>query len=713
VTTVHERAAVCTVCQVHAESTFRVEGMDCHEEVALIARRLKRLSGLEAFSADVIAGRLHVQYDAARLTAGNISAAVADTGMRAWLEHEEPHLSSTSQTRFLVLVASGVSLAAAIVAGWFGFPIASRVFALTTVATGGAFPVARAWRAVRYSALDMNVLMTIAVVGAMVIGQWSEAATVVFLFAIAQHLESRSMDRARNAIRALMDLTPPDAAVVRNGTEMRVPVDQIVLGERLRVRPGEKIPLDGRVVAGASDVNQAPITGESLPVDKRPGDDVFAGTINGHGAMEVEATRLARDTTLARIIHLVESAQAERAPAQAFVDRFARVYTPVVIVFAALVAVVPPLLGWGTAMTWIYRGLVLLVIACPCALVIATPVALVSALAAAARHGVLIKGGLHLERLATVQGVAFDKTGTLTRGLPDVVDIIPVAGEAAESVLRLAASVEQSSEHPIAAAIMRAAAARSIRPAACANFRARPGLGALADVDRQQVLVGSAVMMADSQVDLAALADALDGQAALGRTVVVVARATRAIGLIALADTPRSQAHDMIELLTHAGLSRVAMLTGDSPAAALAIAKEVGIREVRASLLPADKVEAVKELRRQWGSLAMVGDGVNDAPALAAADVGIAMGAAGSDVALETADVALMGDDLVKLPFAIRLSRAALRTVRFNIAAALLLKLAFLGLAVGGYTSLWLAIVADTGMSLVVIANGLRLLRTT
>ena len=711
-TTVRERAA-CTVCEVHAESTFRVEGMDCHEEVALIARRLKRLSGLEAFSADVIAGRLHVQYDAARLTAGSISAAVADTGMRAWLEHEEPHLSSTSQTRFLLLIASGVALAAAILAGWLGWPIASRVLALTTVVTGGASPVARAWRALRYSALDMNVLMTIAVVGAIAIGQWSEAATVVFLFALAQHLESRSMDSARNAIRALMDLTPPDAAVVRNGTEMRVPVDQVVLGERLRVRPGEKVPLDGRVVAGASDVNQAPITGESLPVDKRPGDEVFAGTINGHGAIEMEATRLVRDTTLARIIHLVESAQAERAPAQAFVDRFARVYTPAVIALAAVVALVPPLLGWGPAVTWIYRGLVLLVIACPCALVIATPVALVSALAAAARHGVLIKGGLHLERLATVQGVAFDKTGTLTRGTPEVVEVIPVRGEVSDTVVRLAASVEQSSEHPIATAIMRAAGARGIGASASSDFRARPGLGAVAHVDQDQVLVGSARLMQESGIDLAPLTPVLDTQAALGRTVVVVARAARVAGLIALADVPRVRARDMVDLLAQAGLGQVAMLTGDSPAAAHAIAREVGIGDVRASLLPADKVEAVKDLRRRWGSLAMVGDGVNDAPALAAADVGIAIGAAASDVALETADVALMSDDLVKLPFAIRLSRATVRTVRFNIAAALLLKLAFLALAVGGYTSLWLAIVADTGMSLVVIANGLRLLRTT
>ena len=380
-------AATCTVCEVHAESVFRVEGLDCHEEVALIERRFKHLAGLESYSADVVGGRLRVQYDAARLSTSAIVGAVADTGMRAWLEHEEPRGAGAVDRRRWFVVASGVGLSAAMIASTFGWDMAARGVALATIVVGGVPSVRRAWNAVRLRTFDMHVLMTIAVVGAMAIGEWLEGATVVFLFGLAQYLESRSMDRARHAIRALMDLTPPEASVIRAGEEHRIAADDVRVGERVRVRPGEKLPLDGRVVAGLSDVNQAPITGESLPVDKGVGDEVFAGSINGHGALEITTTRLRRDTTLARIVHLVETAQAERAPSQAFVDRFARIYTPAVIVLAAAVAVVPPFAGWGDGAVWLYRALVLLVIACPCALVIATPVAVVSALAAGARRG--------------------------------------------------------------------------------------------------------------------------------------------------------------------------------------------------------------------------------------------------------------------------------------------------------------------------------------
>ena len=414
----------CTVCEVHAESVFKVEGLDCHEEVTLIERRFKHLAGLETFSADVVAGRLRVQYDAARLSTSAIVGAVADTGMRAWLEHEEPRGTGAGDRRHWMLAASGASLALAMVAHVAGAPQLAQATALLTIVSGGVPSVRRAWNALRLHTFDMHVLMTVAVIGAIAIGEWLEGATVVFLFGLAQFLESRSMARARNAIRALMDLSPAEATVVRDGVELRVPADDARIGDHVRVRPGEKLPLDGRVVSGESDVNQAPITGESLPVDKRHGDDVFAGSINGHGALEFVATTLRRDTTLARIIHLVEAAQAERAPSQTFVDRFARTYTPAVMVLAALVAIVPPLAGWGDWSPWLYRALVLLVIACPCALVIATPVAIVSALAAGARRGVLIKGGAHLERLAGVRSLAFDKTGTLTHGTPVVTDVI-------------------------------------------------------------------------------------------------------------------------------------------------------------------------------------------------------------------------------------------------------------------------------------------------
>jgi Cd2+/Zn2+-exporting ATPase len=704
--------ATCAVCEIHAESTFRVEGLDCHEEVALIERRFKHLDGLESFTADVVAGRIRVQHDAAKLSTSAIVGAVADAGMRAWLEHEEPQDSRTVDRRRVVLVASGVSLGASLVASTAGLIPVAQALALLTIASGGIQPVRRAFSALKLRTFDMHVLMTVAVIGALAIGEWLEGATVVFLFALAQYLESRSMDRARRAIRALMDLTPQTASVLRSSDEQRVAAESVRVGERIRVRPGEKLPLDGRVVAGDSDVNQAPITGESLPAEKRPGDEVFAGSINGHGALEVETTRLARDTTLARIIHLVETAQAQRAPSQSFVDRFARVYTPAVIALAVVVALVPPLAGWGLWAEWFYRALVLLVIACPCALVIATPVAVVSALAGGARRGVLIKGGLYLERLAAVRAVAFDKTGTLTYGRPAVAEVIPVEGHSADDVLRLGAAVNRHSEHPVGRAIAREAEQRGVTAPPVLAFRVLPGLGAVAEVDGREVLVGSRRLMADRGVPLDGFAASLTAAQALGATPTLVACDGRPVGVIALADVPREAARDVVDLMRTAGVRHVEMLTGDGAGAAGRIGAIVGVSAVRAELLPADKVAAVRDLQRDWRTVAMVGDGINDAPALAAADVGIVMGAAGSDAALETADVALMGDELARLPYALRLGRATMRTIQVNIAIALVVKLAFLVLAVAGVTSLWLAILADTGTSLLVIANGLRLLGT-
>jgi len=424
----------CTVCELHAESTFKIEGMDCREEVAVLERRFKNLAGLERFSADLMGQRLHVQYDAAKLSAASIADAVADTGMRAWLEHEEPVVGSDRQVkaRQRLVLTSGVLLGLGFGLEMFGSAESAIARTLMiglfagSLAAGVAVTLRKAWSAIKVGALDINVLMLVAAAGAVLLGQWSEAATVVFLFALAQALEARTLDRARSAIRALMDLTPSDALVRDASGERRVDVEQIAPGATIIVRPGEKIPLDGQVTAGQSAVNQAPVTGESLPVDKQPGDDVFAGTINGRGALDIRVTRHRRDTTLARIIHLVERAQAQRAPAQALVERFARVYTPAVLLLAAAVAIVPPLAFHQNWHDWIYRGLVLLVVSCPCALVISTPVSIVAALAAAARQGVLIKGGMHLERTSRVRCIAFDKTGTLTRGVLEVVKVVPL-----------------------------------------------------------------------------------------------------------------------------------------------------------------------------------------------------------------------------------------------------------------------------------------------
>ena len=632
--------------------------------------------------------------------------------MRAWLEHEQPHVAGASTLRFRLLALSGLFVAFGLVLDWTAYVRIAPVAFVAAIAAGGIYPGRRAWAAVKTRALDINALMAVAVAGAIAIGQWSEAATVVFLFAFAQYLESRSMDRARHAIRALMDLAPPDALVVRATGDVRMPIADVAVGDVVRLRPGDKVPLDGVVLDGASDVNQAPITGESLPVDKHPGDELFAGSINGRGALSLRVTHGARDTMLARVIHLVERAQSERAPSQHFVDRFAQIYTPAVLVLAVVIAVIPPLAGAGTWLDWVYRALVLLVISCPCALVISTPVAIVSALAAAARHGLLVKGGAHLERLATIRVIALDKTGTLTKGEPVVVGVESLDGSLPRDVLALAASVEAHSSHPVARAIVAHAHATGVVARQARAAADLPGRGCEADVDGRHVVAGNARLLSERGLMTPEIEERLRPLAAEGRTAVAVAYDGLVRGLIELTDRPRPAARDIVDLIRAHGISHVAMLSGDGAGPARAIADAVGITDVHSDLLPADKVTAIAALRARHGAVAMVGDGVNDAPALAAADLGIAMGVAGSDAALETADVALMGDDLAKIPYALRLSRATLRNVRTNIAVSVVLKAVFLVLAVTGHATLWMAIVADTGASLLVVANGLRLLRT-
>jgi Cd2+/Zn2+-exporting ATPase len=533
----------------------------------------------------------------------------------------------------------------------------------------------------------------------------------VFLFSLAQWLEVRTLERARQAIRALIDLAPRQALVRRGGAEVVLAIGEIRTGDEVIVRPGDKIPVDGVVAAGHSDVNESPITGESLPIDKARGDDVFAGTINGRGALEVSVTRVGRDTRLARITHLVEDAQTRRAPVQTFVDRFARIYTPAVIVLAVIVAAVPPLLFGADTATWLYRALVLLVISCPCALVISTPVSIVSALSAAARNGVLIKGGAYLEALSGIRTVAFDKTGTLTTGQLQVTDVIPMPGQTGDDVLRYAAAVELRSEHPVARAIVAHAAARIADLPRVAHFASAPGLGAEGEVADARVLVGNATLLARRQIRPPDFTDLARLRAA-GKSPVFVAVNGSVIGAIAVADRQREAAREAIELLRSHGITRVVMLTGDHPETARAVAEALAVDEHHAALLPDQKHALIQTLRRESGPVMMVGDGVNDAPALAAADVGVAMGAAGSDVALETADVALMSDELLKLPYALRLARATLRNVKTNVVVSLVLKAAFLVLAIAGAATLWMAVLADTGASVIVVANALRLLRT-
>ena len=633
-------------------------------------------------------------------------------------EAETAAAAAARRRRLWLVLASAVAMSAGAALFWSGLETASLVPFLVTIALSGREPALRAWKSAGRRVLDINVLMIIAVVGACVLGDWFEAAAVVWLFGIAQWLEAQSMDRARHAVRALMTEAPTSAVIRRAGALVSVAVGEVRPGDIVIVRPGERVPVDGVVVAGESAVNQAPITGEPLPAEKLRGDEVYAGSINGNGGLEVEALRPASDSTLARIIHLVEHAQSQRAPVQTFVDRFARIYTPAVVVLAILVALVPPLIvpgpgGFAEAIgTWTYRALALLVVACPCALVISTPVAIVSALTAAARQGVLIKGGVHLERLGTIRCVAFDKTGTLTHGKVTVTDVLGVEGVTSDGVLAVAAALELRSEHPIGRAIVHHARAEGLTVAPGDAFRALPGLGAEATVAAAPALVGSHRLFEDRQLCTPALHACVETLESRGATPVLVHHDGEPLGAIGLSDEMRQDGRAAVAGLRGQGVRRVALLTGDGQPRAQTAVAGAGLDEAHAELLPGDKVRAIARLREAHGPVAMVGDGINDAPALAAADVGIAMGIDGTDVALETADVVLMSDDLSKLPYALRLGRATLANIRQNVTLALVLKVGFVILAAAGVATMWMAIVADTGASLLVTANSLRLLKS-
>jgi len=593
------------------------------------------------------------------------------------------------------------------------FPALARSFYAAAILAGGWPIVPRALASVRRLKPDMNLLMTIAVLGAVLIGQWFEAATVSFLFALALRLESWSAGRAEKAVHALMDLAPAMARVVdlRDGAMAEQPAESVPAGASVAVRPGERIPLDGLVIDGATTVDPSPITGESAPAAKKAGDPVYAGTINGRGAFTFRVTRPAADTTLAHILRLVEEARANRAPVEQWVDRFARGYTPVVFGLALAVCLVPPLLGAGPWSAWVYRGLVLLVIACPCALVISTPVSLVSALASAARAGVLVKGGAHLEAAAGIKAVALDKTGTLTEGRPVVQRVIPLDGHTPEELLATAAGLETHSEHPLAQAVLACARRAGVGPRPAVKYQALPGRGAEAEIGGRRFWIGSHRLVHDEGGESESLHRELLALEDAGHSVIAVGNERHVCGVISVAEGLRPGAAEAVRELRALGVGHVTVLTGDNEGTAAAVSRAIGADDCRAELLPQDKHAAVRELAGRFGAVAMAGDGVNDAPALAAAAVGIAMGAAGSDAALETADVALMTDDLSRLPWLIRHARRTVSVVRQNIAVALGLKILFMALAAAGRATLWMAIAADMGASLLVIFNGLRLLR--
>ena len=559
--------------------------------------------------------------------------------------------------------------------------------------------------------LDMNVLMIIAVVGAVYLGEYSEAATVAVLFSVGKMLEVYSMDKTRQSIRSLMDLTPTAALVKRNGEEISIAIEEVLVGDIMIIKPGTKIAVDGKVVNGISAVNQAPITGESLPVTKEAGAQVYAGTINEEGYLEIEVTNRIGDTTLDRIIELVEEAQAQKAPSQRFVDVFARYYTPIVILLALGIAFIPPLLLGQAFHDWFYRGISLLVVSCPCALVISTPVSIVSAIGNAARHGILIKGGAYLEMAGGLKAIAFDKTGTLTAGTPEVVAIESFGTLTQQALLRLAASVEVASEHPLAQAIVNKAQLEKVDLGLQTDFVSVTGQGVQASVDGKIVYVGKPKYILEQLgIPGGELQSRINHFEKQGQTTVLIAGTDRVQGLIAIADTVRKESRNVISHLKEIGMQDVIMLTGDNKQTAAHIAADLQIAEFHADLLPEDKVNAVKKLLQKYGQVAMVGDGINDAPALATATVGIAMGGAGTDTALETADIVLMADDLQMLPYSMSLSRKTLTIIKQNIWFSLIVKLIAIALVFPGWLTLWIAVMADTGAALVVIFNGMRLL---
>ena len=702
-----------------SEMTFRVQGMDCSEEVAAIERALKPISGVLGVRANLVASSVTVYHDGSARSAKLIEA-INKSGVRVQMD-ETPSNGGRIPLASCLVGTSGLFTGIGIALQWLGLKETLWPDVAFTIAiiAGGALVFPKALRSLKTFSLDMNVLMTVAVIGAVAIGEHAEGAAVAFLFSLSELLESWSVGRARRAIQALMRLAPDTALVKRGGNFQEVPAKEVAVGETILVKSGQKVPLDGIVLAGSSAIDQAPITGESMPVEKKPGDTVFAGTINGEGSLEIQTTKAAGDTTLARIIKMVEEAQQQKAPAQRFVDVFAKYYTPAVMILALLVGLVPPLLFGAGWMDWIYRALVLLVIACPCALVISTPVSIISGLTAMARRGVLIKGGAYLEALGGLRALAVDKTGTITEGKPRVFDVLPFDSAQAADILRIAAAIDTHSTHPLAQAVVRHAEESTVAFDPAENYQAKTGRGAEATIAGHAYFVGNHRFAHELGVCSEKLETMLAEIEADSKSVVVVGHRPHAnckgevLGVLTVGDAIRPNAAEAVRLLHVSGIRKVVMLSGDNTRTANAIAKQAGIDEVQGDLLPEQKIEQVRKLAANFGSVGMIGDGVNDAPALAAANVGIAMGAAGTDTAIETADVALMRDDLLMVSEAIRLGRRTLGVIRFNIAFSLGIKAVFLVLAVLGITSLWLAVLADTGATVLVVFNALRLLRPT
>ncbi|MGA8943492.1 MAG: heavy metal translocating P-type ATPase [Thermoactinomyces sp.] len=702
--------------QTQTKNIYRIQGLSCANCAAQFEKNVCNLPGVTEAKVNFGASKITVYGEA---SIADLEKAGSFEGLKITPEQA---VANTRKDPFwkrkgnlFLLISASFLILAWIVSHFHGEKnVWAMILYSASMVTGGYRLFIHGLKNLLRLQFQMNTLMTIAILGAAAIGEWREGATVVILFAISEMLESFSMDKARESIRSLMEIAPKQALIRRHGEERFIAVDEIQTGDIMIVKPGQKIAMDGIVTKGASSVNQAAITGESIPVPKSIDDEVFAGTLNGEGLLEVKVTKRAEDTTLAKIIHLVEEAQAERAPSQAFVDRFAEVYTPAILITGLLLAIIPPLFFQANWNDWIYRGLALLVVGCPCALVISTPVSIVTAIGNAARNGVLIKGGIHLEEMGQIKTIAFDKTGTLTKGVPVVTDLLATGSRTEDEVLTIAVALEKNSQHPLASALLHKADTAGIRlhEVLVEEFASLTGKGVQAKVNGTLYYAGNPALF--EELLPGGIPERLRNQIRKlqmqGKTVIVLGTESEVLALIAMADDIREKSAEVIQKLHELGIRKTVMLTGDNVSTAHAVGQKAGITETRAELLPQDKLDVVKQLRKEEGSVVMIGDGVNDAPALAAATVGIAMGGTGTDTALETADIALMADDLGKLPFTIKLSRKTLQIIKQNILFALVIKALALLLIIPGWLTLWMAVFADMGATLIVTLNGLRLL---
>lgn len=698
-----------------SSKTYRVEGLSCTNCAAKFEKNVKSIEGVTDAKVNFGAGKIKVVGTSSIQEIKSAGAfenlIIQDEGNQEPEEVQKESFLKRNWTLVISVILIAIAFYFRATAG--ENEIITKSLFISAIVIGGFSLFTEGIKDLLKLNFSMEVLMTVAIIGASIIGEWAEGSIVVILFAVSEALERFSMDKARQSIRSLMDIAPKEALIRRGNEEKMINVSDIQIGDIMIIKPGQKIAMDGVVIKGHSAVNQAAITGESVPVEKQINDEIFAGTLNEEGILEVEVTKHVNDTTIAKIIHLVEEAQGERAPAQAFVDKFAKYYTPSIMAISALIIIIPPLLFGGDWNTWLYQGLSLLVVGCPCSLVISTPVSIVSAIGNSAKNGVLVKGGIYLEEIGGLKAIAFDKTGTLTKGTPSVTDFVVSDTNQENQYLSIISALEMLSQHPLASAIIKEADKResNYQMIDIMNFKSVTGKGIKGDYQGTTYFVGSPKLFDSELIKQASIMKNYEKLQEQGKTVMIFGTEQNILAIIAVADELRESSPEVIAKLHQLGIEHTIMLTGDNIRTAKSIGEQVGVTDIKGDLMPQDKLDYIKELKEKYGKVAMVGDGVNDAPALASATVGIAMGGAGTDTALETADVALMGDDLQKLPFIVNLSRKTLKIIKQNITFSLSIKFLALLLIIPGWLSLWIAIVADMGATLLVTLNGLRLMK--